>query len=119
MAASTLFLPIAASCCQTISRLVASELHHRLGNEALPQITQFWIVGQAYSSAGLGIAIAISLLLAVAAIKVSRLSEANPWKATSQILVTILGPTLAFLMLGSTLMGAMLPFVITIQAAPK
>jgi hypothetical protein len=122
MTASVIMVPNTAILCRTLSIQVSKGYSHwGLAQEPLPAITRFWIIGQSQSSMVIIIALvlAAALALALAGFKVSRLPETSPWKATGQILVTILGPIFALLMMSSTIMAAIMPAMVVFQSVPK
>lgn len=69
------------------------------------------IVGQAESKALTITALVLALATAGVAVKLNRLSNTNPWQPTGQILLTAIGFIVSQLMIATTLVAALLPFL--------
>jgi hypothetical protein len=104
-------LPLSALVCRAMARLATHAYDDLLGGKPLPALTSFLVTGQANSREFSYTSIVIAILLAAAAAWFFRLPEANPWRATGQVLTTAVAASLTFALLASTMAAAFLPLV--------
>ena len=111
MAVAIASFPLCALLSRMMARPAAGAYDDLLGGKPLPALTSFVIVGQANSPGLIYACIAISILIAAFGAWLFRLSEANLWKATGQVLTTAVAGSLSFALFVATMVAAFLPLV--------